>query len=417
MASKKSRLDLLLRVRYLNPIPQPPFPPKLFNLSTNVNRLGEPSYLDDLVSSTPLPMLVDSEMGMPVDLNVYERVWNGNDEELGLAETQDLAAEDLALIAPFEDVKPQINGSGSAAGSTDVTWMRNSALFTRKAVSGSKSLTAIAKDEEVDASTAAQIMSIEQTFSEFDSQDVTQLKHPDPKRSRLRVVEQYEILPEDEAWSNSYIMMRYPERPTASTSANPHAEASSSRLNRAVLRPVMEDDQQIMQFLLPEEDTLPRLEHSFVDPIGNESYEQMKELTMNDPNDPQIDSVFPSALYDQIRTYEVVSQTRPQKEVLITIVEAGDPAKAQGAYYKEIGTRAQLRKTRAKRQGEGDETQEPLWDKSRVGFRHPHEDLISQRATAQAMVSDPGWIEAQLRGLGDGDNEAVGQGEAIKEDD
>ena len=74
------RLDLLLRVRYLNPIPQPPFPPKLFNLSTDINRLGEPSYLDDLAASTPLPMLVDSEMGMPVDLNSCERVWNGDDD-------------------------------------------------------------------------------------------------------------------------------------------------------------------------------------------------------------------------------------------------------------------------------------------------------------------------------------------------
>jgi len=73
------RLDLLVRVRYLNPLPPPPFPPKLFNITTDINRLGEPSYLNHLASSTPLPMLVDSDMGMPLDLNAYEGVWDGND--------------------------------------------------------------------------------------------------------------------------------------------------------------------------------------------------------------------------------------------------------------------------------------------------------------------------------------------------
>ncbi len=73
------RLDLLVRVRYLNPIPPPPLPPKLFTVTTDINRLGDPAYLDDLAASTPLPMLIDSEMGMPLDLNRYEGVWDGND--------------------------------------------------------------------------------------------------------------------------------------------------------------------------------------------------------------------------------------------------------------------------------------------------------------------------------------------------
>lgn len=76
--SKKS--DLLVRVRYLNPLPNPPFPPKLLNVNTNISRLGEPAYLDQLAATTPLPMLVDSEMGMPLDLNVYDGAWDGKDQ-------------------------------------------------------------------------------------------------------------------------------------------------------------------------------------------------------------------------------------------------------------------------------------------------------------------------------------------------
>ena len=40
----------------------------------------------------------------------------------------------------------------------------------------------------MDASQAAQILSIDQTFAEVDSYDLT-AKHPDPKRKDLKVVE------------------------------------------------------------------------------------------------------------------------------------------------------------------------------------------------------------------------------------
>jgi hypothetical protein len=80
LTSLFSKLDLLVRVRYMNPLPPPPFPPKLFQIPSDINRLGEPSYLSHLATSAPLPMLVDSEMGMPLDLNEFEGVWDGNDQ-------------------------------------------------------------------------------------------------------------------------------------------------------------------------------------------------------------------------------------------------------------------------------------------------------------------------------------------------
>ena len=70
-----SRSDLLVRVRYVNPLPGPPFPPKLFSIPTNIHRLGDPAFLDEYAASIPIPMLVDSEMGMPVDLNAHDWMW------------------------------------------------------------------------------------------------------------------------------------------------------------------------------------------------------------------------------------------------------------------------------------------------------------------------------------------------------
>ena len=79
LTRRSGKLDLLVRVRFQNPLPQPPFPPKLFNIPTDIHRLGESSYLEQLASNVPLPMLVDSEMGMSLDLNAYDGVWDGND--------------------------------------------------------------------------------------------------------------------------------------------------------------------------------------------------------------------------------------------------------------------------------------------------------------------------------------------------
>jgi hypothetical protein len=56
--------------------------------------------------------------------------------------------------------------------------------------------------------------------------------------------------------------------------------------------------------------------------------------------------------YDRIRTYDVVKQDQPVKELLVSFVESegGDEKprkKRKGVYYNSITMRALLRKTRA----------------------------------------------------------------------
>ena len=70
-----SKLDLLVRVRYLNPLPTPPCPPKLLSIPTNPMRYAQPDFLNALASETPLPMIVDAECGMPLDLGRWECLW------------------------------------------------------------------------------------------------------------------------------------------------------------------------------------------------------------------------------------------------------------------------------------------------------------------------------------------------------
>lgn len=128
------KLDLLVRVRFENPLPDPPFPPKLLKVKTDISRLGDPAYLDQLAGSSTLPMILDSEMGMPIDLNAFDGVWDGNDASLNPSlETVKLEPADAALLAPLR-VMAQTNGIPVAPNTVkpEVSWMRNSSYIQRK---------------------------------------------------------------------------------------------------------------------------------------------------------------------------------------------------------------------------------------------------------------------------------------------
>lgn len=72
-----SKIDLLVRVRYTNPLPPPPFPPKLIQTPTLLSRYARLEFTAGLAGVTPFPMVVDAECGMPLDLARWESIWDG----------------------------------------------------------------------------------------------------------------------------------------------------------------------------------------------------------------------------------------------------------------------------------------------------------------------------------------------------
>lgn len=283
----------------------------------------------------------------------------------------------------------------------------------------------------MDASEAAQIVTIDKTFSDLTDQKLEDIRHPDAKKKHLRVVDSYDILPDDETWANSYIMIRFPERPSAATAAYPSAGASSRRLANAVLRPIKDDDQQIMEYFLPPEQDLDRLEDSFLRPAADKVVQQIRDLSAEDGSNPQIDEIFTSVHYDHIRSYEVFStQTAPAKEVLVSFGEDdmekdynadevfNEPLskKRKGVYYKELHIKTLLRKTRAKRRGVV-ERRGDLWDKTRIGYRLPQGGELLNREEAKESITDPNWINEELRKMRGGENAANGLGEAIDDEE
>jgi RNA polymerase II-associated factor 1 len=71
------------------------------------------------------------------------------------------------------------------------------------------------------------------------------------------------------------------------------AGASSPRLARAVLRPLRADDEQVMEFYLPQEADLSKLEDAYVKPVSHDQVEQVNALSEENGADIEIDDIFP----------------------------------------------------------------------------------------------------------------------------
>ncbi|GMK55486.1 hypothetical protein CspeluHIS016_0205420 [Cutaneotrichosporon spelunceum] len=406
MSKKSSKLDLLVRVRFENPLPDPPFPSKLIKVKTDISRLGDPAYLDQLASAAPAPLLLDSEMGMPIDLNNFDGVWDGNDASLNpTLDTVKLEPGDAALLAPLRILAKTANGAPVPSSvKPEVSWMRNSSYIQRRETTRRRAAAEAVQEEEADASEAAQITAIEKSFLDLHSQELAEIRHPHPKRKHLRAVESYDVLPDDDTWSSSYILLKFPERPSAATAQNPSAKASRGRLDRALLRPVVEEDQALVDFFLPKEEDLSRVSALEEHPIDSEAAAEAVELSAEGKDD-KVDELFPNVTYERIRTYEVVSQMVPEREFLITISEEaiedeneeedmfGDDEpkrkKRKGAFYKPISMRSQLRKTLQKTRSD------TPWDKVRLGYREPAETEIEEREKMARSVTDSTWVQDQ----------------------
>ena len=52
-------------------------------MPTNYMRYARSDFMDDISSETPLPMTVDAELGMPLDLGLFESLWETDADDSG----------------------------------------------------------------------------------------------------------------------------------------------------------------------------------------------------------------------------------------------------------------------------------------------------------------------------------------------
>ena len=203
MAGRRPR-DLIERVRYPNPLPEVPYAPKLVRVDAPAPNYTTPVYAQRISEAQQLPVAVDAEGGMPVDLPRFEYLWQDDARQpAGLDEELDMEAvhpEDAYLLSdaltqettPVGLLSEDAAARSASAQAASVTWLRRTEYLgaeqrrQRAAEAKPQAL------ERLDTSTAAQTERIKLGFAAA-NRPLNELRHP--SKPDVHAVEAHELLP------------------------------------------------------------------------------------------------------------------------------------------------------------------------------------------------------------------------------
>lgn len=411
MSFKKSKLDLLVRVRYSNPLPAPPCPPKLLDIPTDPMRYARPEFLDDIAADTPLPMIVDGDLGMPIDLSRWECLWGENLDDSDLNPDPNnlpkLDPKDQFLLSDPASSTPFL-GNGHASGPMPsssqpvmphVPWLRRTEYLSREGGARPTSTQDArpSMDAPVDISRSAQIRDIEASFAVTDSFDLGALKHPN--KPGVTAVDSYEIFPDAEIWANAYDLFRFSERPGERPS-----DVEDPRLDCAILRPMESDGDHFLAYYLTKDDET--------------ALEFKQNRLARSPDAPEEDEPTP---FQFARDYETVKVEQEVPNEFLLVIDDGDakledvkdedvkPQKprVKGAYYKNIERKMLLKK---KRQNAYEAYGGDKWDIIKITHAQMSPEEENEREEALAEVMDPMYLlsRADADAEGEIDDTVVG---------
>ncbi|KAH8103869.1 RNA polymerase II-associated [Cristinia sonorae] len=385
MSVKKSKLDLLIKVRYSNPLPAPPCPPKLLNIPTDPMRYARPEFLNDLANDTPLPMIVDAECGMPLDLGKWGCLWEEGGDDPALnpdpLNPPKLDPKDQLLLIDPASISGPYNPGGAASGTSTptpmphVTWLRKTEYITREGVnrSSASSEPKHLPAAPIDVSRSAQIRDIESSFAAVDEFDLSSVKHPN--KPKVTAVESYEVLPDADVWANAYDLFRFSERP-----GDRPPDVEDPRLDCAILRPMESEGDHFLAYYLTKEDEI--------------AIQFKEERLARDPNAPEEDE---PTNFHYIRDYEVVKVEQEVPNEFLLVINDGDDEddfastskpRAKGAYYKNIERKMLLKKRRVNSY----QAYVDKWDIVKVTHVPMSKEEEDEREEALAEVMDPMYL-------------------------
>ncbi|KAG1811506.1 RNA polymerase II-associated [Suillus subaureus] len=372
MSLRKSKLDLLVRVRYSNPLPAPPYPPKLLDITTNPLRYAQPAFINAITNDTPLPMIIDAECGMPLDLGRWECLWeeDGNDttlnpdpDNLPSLDPKDrfLLSDPSASAAPYPN-GPTISGTLSPLP-PHVPWLRKTEYLSREGVQRTSSHESKQVLQPIDVSHEAQLCTIEAGFAACTSLDLITLSHPN--KAGVTAVESYEVLPDADIWANAYDLFRFSERP-----GERPADTEDPRLDCAILRPMESDGDHFLAYYLTKEDA-----------DALEFKEERLAPKGGDENG--------STAFHFIRDYETVKIEQEVPNEFLLLLDNGDTGERRpGAYYKNIERKMTLKK---KRMNQSD-TYADKWQVVHISHVPMSSEEIDERNDALSEVVDPLYL-------------------------
>ncbi|KAF8074937.1 RNA polymerase II-associated protein [Lyophyllum atratum] len=401
MSKKSSKLDLLVRVRYSNPLPAPPCPPKFLDIPTNPMRYAQPEFLNALANDTPLPMIIDAECGMPLDLGKWESLWEEDADDSGLnpdpLNLPPLDPKDAFLLGDISAASGSYqNGSlhTPATPLAHVPWLRKTEYISREGVqrSGGHEPKHV-QATTIDISRGAQLRDIDASFAACHSNfSLADLRHPN--KPGVTAIESYEILPDSDIWANQYDLFRFSERP-----GERPIDVEDPRLDCAILRPMKTEHDSFLAYYLTQDD---------------ESALNFKDTRFALPP-YKVPEEQEETIFHFVRDYETVKVEQEVPNEFLLVLHDGDPPetfdeltdgverktprKHKGAYYKNIERKMLLKKKRANVY----EQYEDKWEIIRVTHAEMSKEEEDEREEALAEVTDPMFL--MVRGDADADGD------------
>ncbi|KIY44969.1 hypothetical protein FISHEDRAFT_24425, partial [Fistulina hepatica ATCC 64428] len=409
-----SKLDLLVRVRYANPLPAPPCPPKLINVPTNPMRYAKSQFLDAIASEVPLPLIVDAECGMPLDLSHWQGLWDGEGKDTGLNpnphELPELHPADLALLEDPPSSVDLTNGfrNGFASGSfspsknvngtpapsaplsNTVSWLRKTEYISRdssgpRTAAQQEACASTSFLVKIDFSNDALLRDVERSFAANNEEfDLDSLVHPE--KPGVKAIDSYEVLPDADIWPNQYDIFRFAERPGGRP-----ADVDDPRLQCAILRPMRANDELFLAYYLCPDD---------------EAAEKFNRLRLSVPP-YQVPSGDEAIEFNFQREYETAKIEAEVPNEFLLVLDGGDAEhdrkpsaefgrhytplpRRKAAYYTTIERKVMLRKRRALVRYD-DNTDR--WDRMWVHHSEMAEAEVHDRDEALMQVLDTAYWE------------------------
>ncbi|GAA5870783.1 hypothetical protein JCM8547_001707 [Rhodosporidiobolus lusitaniae] len=397
MSQKGSKTDLLVRVRYQNPLPPPPFPPRVFHIPTTPQRYAGYDFLTPIQSERELPMILDTELGMPLE---YGRAgeggkrdaeyWMGNRSAIAPPKDEPLPVLDDDDSFLLEDASSSAGPSNAMPGApqranvvdvskkVDVSWLRRTEYLSSEVGKAMQAGNGTPKRQALDDfdpnDRDARARAITATFAAAHV-PLADLRHP--TKSHLTAVESYDLLPDSDLWANEFDLVRFGEDPGDKGTNELPRLGPDPRLPRAIFREIsenLEPTDQRVSFFLPQDDaTAVAYAH--------------KRMSAEDTAEGE------SIEYRWVRDYQIASSRPLHQEYIFTFDNGDDdddetatpaekaarPAttkgRKKGAYYVPLANLTQLRKRRAKK-GEDprvlpETSEEQFWDGISVTLHHP----------------------------------------------
>lgn len=378
----------------------------MLTIETNPKRYARPEFIDAVVDDTPIPMVVDAELGMPLDLSLWDCLWDEAADEDDLNPSSDpmhlpqLDPADEYLAADWTGPATQSSAmgvhstvaSGSATGNStpvaqSIPWLRRTEYITGSSSASKPAIVEQLRTQAppVDISHAAQIASIEGTFASCnESFHLDSLVHP--LKKGLKAVDSYEILPDADIWENAYDLFRFAERP----GERPN-DTEDPRLDCAILRPMESDGDHFLAYYLTE-----------TDEAALEFKERRAAVAPYQIQEEEWETV-----YQFVRDYETVMiEKEVPNEFLLLLEEGASPdQRARGAYYKSIERKMILKKRRANLH----EEYQDKWEIIRLTHAAIGPEEVDERDDARAEVLDPMFTVRLMSGRGDADADADGE--------